>query len=58
MTSSRHDSDLPGSHDDHAHEVVMPLGPIDWIAWGAGILGVALGLVVVVGFALATIGVA
>jgi hypothetical protein len=36
----------------------MPLGPIDWIAWGAGILGVALGLVVVVGFALATIGVA
>jgi hypothetical protein len=75
MTSSRHDSDLPGhdgavahhavddhgadhGHDDHAHEVVMPLGPIDWIAWGAGILGVALGLVVVVGFALATGGVA
>jgi hypothetical protein len=32
----------------------MPLGPIDMFAWGAGILGVVLGLAVVAAFVLAT----
>ena len=31
-----------------------PLGPIDVAAWGAGILGVAIGLVIAVCFAWAT----
>lgn len=45
-------------HDDHAHDESVPLGPIDVIAWGAGALGVGLGLVVAAAFALAvgTIG--
>jgi hypothetical protein len=41
-------------HDDHAHDDSMPLGPVDVIAWGAGILGVVLGLAVVWAFYLAT----
>ena len=40
-------------HDDHAHGE-EPLGPIDVAAWGAGALGIALGVVVAVCFALAT----
>ena len=31
-----------GEHGEHA----TALGPIDWFAWGAGILGVGAGLVV------------
>jgi hypothetical protein len=41
-------------HDDHAHSYEMPLGPIDVVAWGAGVLGVVLGLAVALAFALAT----
>ena len=41
-------------HDDHAHGDDA-LGPIDTFAWGAGLLGVVLGLVVVVAFVLATL---
>ena len=44
-----------GGHDDHAHDDSMPLGPIDAIAWGAGVLGVVLGLAVVWAFYLATV---
>ena len=40
-------------HDDHAHGD-KPLGPLDVPAWGAGILGVLLGLAVVLAFVLAT----
>lgn len=40
-------------HDDHAH-AEEPLGPIDRAAWGAGILGVVIGLVVAMCFVLAT----
>jgi len=71
MTTSRHDSDLPGhegavahhapddhgeehGHDDHAHGDEEFLGPIDTVAWGAGVLGVVLGLVVALAFALST----
>jgi hypothetical protein len=43
-------------HDDHDH-VGEALGPIDVGAWGAGILGAALGLVIALCFALATAGV-
>lgn len=41
-------------HDDHAHDDSVPLGPIDVFAWGAGILGIALGLSVALAFALST----
>lgn len=32
-------------HDEHGAHATA-LGPIDWFAWGAGILGVGAGLVV------------
>lgn len=47
----------PDAHDgnDHAHaDAADALGPIDVVAWGAGALGVILGLVVAVCFVLAT----
>jgi len=70
MTMDPHADDAPGhagavahhatddhgdehGHDDHAHGEEA-LGPIDVPAWGAGILGVALGLAVAVAFMLAT----
>ncbi len=70
MNEQTHASDAPGhqgavghreaddhgedhGHDDHAHDE-EPLGPIDVIAWGAGVLGIALGVVVAVAFAAAT----
>lgn len=34
-----------GGHDEHGGHGAA-LGPIDWFAWGAGILGVGAGLVV------------
>jgi len=40
-------------HDDHAHGEES-LGPIDVAAWGAGGLGIALGVVVAFCFAMAT----
>jgi hypothetical protein len=43
-------------HDDHAHAEDALLGPIDVIAWGAGVLGVVLGLAVALAFALSTTG--
>ena len=39
-------------HDDHAH-TESPMGPVDVEAWGAGILGVAVGLAIAFCFALA-----
>lgn len=39
-------------HDDHGHGD-EGLGPIDWPAWGAGILGVVAGLAVAWAFILA-----
>ena len=38
-----------GAHEDAAHgdrAHGAPLGPIDWFAWGAGLLGIGAGLVV------------
>ena len=40
-------------HDDHAHGEEA-LGPIDVAAWGAGVLGVAVGLVITACFVIAT----
>ena len=70
MTTPTHETDQPGhggaahpavddhgaddGHDDHAHDDTDPLGPIDIYAWGAGALGVVLGLAVTWAFALAT----
>jgi len=49
MTTSAHDG-----QDDHGDGVDEALGPIDVFAWGAGALGVVLGLVVAACFVLAT----
>lgn len=37
-------ADAATAHGDAGH--AAPLGPVDWFAWGAGILGIAAGLVV------------
>lgn len=42
-------------HDDHAHESEA-LGPVDPFAWGAGVLGVVIALVIAACFVLATSG--
>jgi hypothetical protein len=45
--------DAPGhEHDDHVH-ADEPLGPIDWPAYGAGALGLLIGLVIAVALAIA-----
>jgi hypothetical protein len=43
-------------HDDHAHGEGDALGPVDIRAWGAGLLGVVLGLAMTACFILATVG--
>jgi hypothetical protein len=65
-----HDSDAPGhagavahhslddhgedhGHDDHA-QAEETLGPIDVAAWGAGAIGVLIGIAIALCFALAT----
>lgn len=70
MTADPHADDAPGharavdhhdtsdhgddhDHDDHGH-AEEPLGPIDVRAWGAALLGVALGLVTAACFMVAT----
>ena len=70
MTTSPHGADAPGhegavahhslddhgedhGHDDHAH-AEEALGPVDRAAWGAGILGVVIGIVIAFCFVLAT----
>jgi hypothetical protein len=56
MSETTHDDHAPahepddaghghGGHDEHV-EHAAALGPIDWFAWGAGLLGVGAGLVV------------
>lgn len=42
-----------GGHDDHAH-AAEALGPIDWAAWTVGVVGVAIGVVIALGFAVST----
>jgi hypothetical protein len=43
-------------HDDHGHGDYDILGPIDVVAWGAGVVGVVLGFAVALAFALSTSG--
>jgi len=56
MSDTTHDDHAPahepddadhghGGHDEHG-EHAPALGPVDWFAWGAGILGVGAGLAV------------
>lgn len=42
-----------GEHDDHAHGEER-LGPIDVFAWGAGLIGILIGVGIAAVFALAT----
>ena len=59
MSTNPHATDTPGhpgavdhhSTSDHGEE---PLGPIDVAAWGAGVLGVLVGVAIAVCFAVAT----
>jgi hypothetical protein len=55
-------TDAPGhgvSHgDDHAHADGDALGPVDFAAWGAGALGIAISIVVALCLVLATSGMA
>lgn len=49
-------ADDPGAtagHDEHGH-TEEPLGPIDLQAWGAGALGIGVGLVMTLCFVLGT----
>ena len=41
-------------HEHLGEHEIDPLGPVDVQAWGAGLLGVALGLIVALGFVFAT----
>jgi hypothetical protein len=61
--SQTHGSDTPtagnanepsGHGSSHGHDEAA-LGPVDWPAWGAGLLGVALGLAVAWAFVLANL---
>lgn len=51
-----HAEDGDAEHDgaEHDEQRVEPLGPVDVEAWGAGILGVAIGLIMALCFAAAT----
>jgi len=52
-----HATDAPG-HDDHgAGHGDEPLGPVDVAAWGAGLVGIAISLVIGACFVLATSGI-
>ena len=70
MTTHQNDADAPGhpdavahhslddhgenhGHDDHAH-AEEALGPVDVAAWGAGVIGVLVGIAIALCFALAT----
>ena len=48
------DHDEDHGHDDHAHPDDEPLGPVDLLAWGAGVLGIGAGLVVALVIAAST----
>ena len=70
MSADQHATDAPGhagavaqrttddhgddhGHDDHAHGE-EPLGRIDVASWGAGVLGLLIGVAIAACFALAT----
>jgi hypothetical protein len=54
-----HGHEEHGGHDEHADhdehgDHGVPLGPVDWAAWGAGIVGAAAGIAVAVCLYVAT----
>ena len=53
---AEHEMDDAGGHAEHEGDEA--LGPIDVTAWGAGAIGILLGLVVIACFAVATGGLA
>ena len=55
MRSMSTDDDAAAApdHDDHRH-TEAPLGPIDVAAWGAGLLGLMIGVAIAACFVLAT----
>ena len=56
--ADHHDADHGDGHghDDHAN-AAEALGPIDIAAWGAGVIGVAIAVVIAICFSLATSGI-
>jgi len=46
VSASHADAEAASGHDDHGH-AEEHLGPIDWGAWGAAVIGAAMALVVV-----------
>jgi len=64
MSETNHDEHPPaheaddaghghGGHDEHG-EHATALGPVDWFAWGAGLLGIGAGLAVAICLYVAT----
>ena len=51
--SPDHDAAAAPDRDDHGH-TEGPLGPIDVAAWGAGLLGLMIGVAIAACFVLAT----
>ena len=51
--STDHDAADPPAHEDHGH-TEEPLGSIDVAAWGAGLLGLVIGVAIAACFFLAT----
>ena len=49
--------ETPGDHGHGDHDDASALGPIDVAAWGAGILGIGVALVITLAFVMATSGV-
>ena len=59
MPAEVHEATMTDDHgDDHGHDDQAhgeePLGPIDGAAWGAGLLGVLIGVTIAFCFVLAT----
>ena len=50
---SQDDHGAADGHDDHAHTAMAP-GPLDVGAWGAGLLGILLGLIVAIALAISS----
>jgi hypothetical protein len=57
MSATHADEDhADQGHADQGHAEEHLLGPVDYAAWGAGVLGAAIGLVMWLCFILATSG--